>query len=398
MTSMEAAPMNKHWLIFIILFIIPLTGAGVDIFIPSLPHIVHEFHANETLVQLAVSTYILGYGLCQLFFGPLSDSYGRKPLLMWGLLAYVLISFVTPQITDVHQLLVLRFLQGVAISAPGVVVKSMLSDGFTGEEFHVKANHMTLAWSLGPIIAPAIGGYLQHYLGWHYPFYFLAMYGLIAWLVCLLTLKETNQQRYPFEMSNVLRNLKVILSHRAFIGSIIILLSLYSLLTAFNVLGPFFVQVEMGYSPVVFGHVALVLGIAWFLGNFLNRIFQRWFSRKQLTTVAILLVLLFAFLMVGVAMLYPMNLFSLIAPVCLLFVSGGMALSNIFGLCLSLFPNNSGLASAAMGSLLVIGASGGSAVAALLASHSQLPLALMYVALGALSVLCYFALIMRRCG
>ena len=150
-----------------VLLLVPMTGASIDIYVPSLPNITQALQASTHLVQLTIPLYLLGYGLSQAFCGALSDALGRKSLLMAGLVLFIIASVVVPFSPNVYFLMAMRALQGVGVAAPGVLARAIVSDSFDKEQLPKITNYMTTAWAAGPILAPVLGSYLQTYLSWH---------------------------------------------------------------------------------------------------------------------------------------------------------------------------------------------------------------------------------------
>ncbi len=147
------------------ILIVPLSGLAVDIYAPSLPTISHYFNVNKASAQLSITSYMAGIGLMQLFAGAVSDSYGRKKPFLFATLIFLLATLIIPASQNIYQLISLRFIQGVTVALTIVPMRSVIPDLFEGKELHKWMNYMVMAWSLGPIIAPVIGGYLQQYFG-----------------------------------------------------------------------------------------------------------------------------------------------------------------------------------------------------------------------------------------
>src|SRR5206468_2350037 len=127
-----------------------------------------------------------------------------------------------------------------------------------------KMNLMNITWSVGPIIAPAIGGYLQHYFGWHGPFYLLAIYSLCNLGLNLAFIPETITEYHPLHLGKVLQRYKEILIHLEFLDYLFTIGFVYCFLIFFSVIGPFLLQNVMHYTAIQFGHIALLMGLAWF--------------------------------------------------------------------------------------------------------------------------------------
>jgi len=177
-------------LVFLVLLLTPISGISIDLYTPSLPYIVTHFGTTATMAQLTVPVYLLGYGLSQSLYGSLSDRFGRRSPLIIGLVVYVIASLMVPQSSNIYVFLLMRLLQGVGTGGPGVLSKSILSDRFKGMKLKRLTNYMTMAWAMGPIVAPAVGGYLQAYYGWHASFYGMAGLGFVALLLVVMFLPE----------------------------------------------------------------------------------------------------------------------------------------------------------------------------------------------------------------
>ncbi|MAZ77304.1 MAG: hypothetical protein CMF39_01325, partial [Legionellaceae bacterium] len=164
MTTTEQTNQRPWYFAWVILFMVPFTGMGIDLYAPSLPWIMKAFGTTVTLTKLTIPMFLIGYALGPIFFGTLSDTYGRKPLLYWGLLLYVFSCFVMIVMPNIWVMLAMRIFQGAAAGSIGVAFRAMTSDTYkVGHELHKMGASIGTAWTLGPVIAPFIGSYLQHF-------------------------------------------------------------------------------------------------------------------------------------------------------------------------------------------------------------------------------------------
>ena len=157
---------NKTYLAVLINIIIPLAGMSTDIYLPSLPAMCSHFHVAKALVQLTVTTYVLGVGIAQLIAGPISDANGRKKLLVFALLIQLIAILLIVLTPSIHWMIVFRFLQGIGAGLMVVPARAIINDIFSGTELKKQFNTLTISFAMAPIIAPFIGGYVQHYFGW----------------------------------------------------------------------------------------------------------------------------------------------------------------------------------------------------------------------------------------
>lgn len=362
-----------------------LSGVGIDLYVPSLPIITNQFHVLQQFVQLTISVYLLGTATGQFFLGSLSDTFGRKKIIIWSSLCYIFISIGCSFSPNILALNLGRFLQGLCLGGILVSCRAIATDCFSGLNLNKAMTLFSISWGIGPIVGPFLGGYLQFLWNWQANFYFFAISGCLILLVSLL-LPETNQNLVPFNFSKRMKGIKYISSHPIFLFNIIILTFLYSILVIFNVTGPFLIQVVLKYSVVAFGHMALLLGVGYFLGSVLNRFLIHRFNPISLALWGIIGSLVMSVLMIGLDVLIPMNIYTILIPTFWLFFLCGINYPNITVKVLSLFPKSAGTASALMGSLVTLGTFALTGIAALLKTDSQLPTSLTYAGIMLISL------------
>ena len=380
--------------LFLLLFLIPfLMGLGVDSYVPSMPAIQTYFHASSHATQLTIGFYMLGYALGQLLLGILSDSLGRrKIILFWGAV-YVVANIAAAFSPSVAWVMFYRFLQGFAIAGPAVAVRAIPADCFSGLELTKAMGFLATSWALGPILGPFIGSYIEFYFHWQANFYFLAGYAVLTFIYAAIVLKETHLDRSPLHFPKILGALKEALTHPVFLIYATIASLIYSILVIFNVVAPFLIQVDLGYSAVVYGRVALVLGLSYFLGNFSMRTFVGRVGSPRLILIGVVGSFVLALILLGVSMLFPMSLWSIMVPTLVMFYLCGVAFPNLIGTLAGLFPKTAGTSSAIYGSFVCAGVFLLSSLSALLPSHSQVPLAVVYLVLVSI---CMCLLVLKR--
>ena len=385
---------QRRFLLLLTLFIIPTSGLSVDIYIPSLPAMTQFFHTDKALIQLTITLYMFGMGIMQVFAGAISDSFGRKKPFLLGSCIYVLSNLIIPWMPNVDSLLALRLLQGIAVGLLVVPLRSIIPDLFSGKELHKMMSYVVTAWSIGPIIAPLIGGYLQQIFGWQANFYFLFGYSLIGFLLVLFFMPETSQHRHPFCVKTIFSNAKEILSNRDYLRGLISNGLLYSIIILFAVVAPFLIQNILHFSAVQFGHMALLIGVAWFFGSLTNR-FTIHIPLAQKIKFCLLIMLIVSVVMLLVAVILPLSIITLMAPICCLTYLGGIVFPTYFANSVSLFPTKTGSANALMGAAAFMIPSIISAFGTLLKSNTQLPLTAAYLVIVIVCLVLCFAIRQR---
>lgn len=359
---------------------IPLSGLSIDIYVPSLPAVTQYFNVDKSLIQLSISLYILGFGLGQLGAGSIADSVGRKKPFIISMLIFIFASLLIPISVNVYQLLTLRIIQGLAIAFVSVPMRAVLSDLFSGKEFYKMMNYMTLCWAIGPIIAPAIGGYLQHYFGWQASFYFLFIYALIAFVLVICLLPETLKEKRILNFRQIRSDFLMIMSHLDYIAGIVCLGVLWSLVILFSIVAPFIIQDILHYSAIEFGHMALLMGLAWFLGNLTSRLLIN-INFHIKVNLCLWLMLINSIILVLFSLWHTINLTDLLIQTFILIYLGGVVFPNYFARNISWFPHNAATANALSGAFMTMFASLSSSAGTLLKSNTQLPLTIAYAVL-----------------
>lgn len=154
----------------IVVIIATCSLLGIDIHLASLPFIMKYMHTDKTHMQQSVSIFFLGLGVSMLFYGPLSDKYGRKPIVIIGLIIAAIASFASVFTHNIHSFLLMRLLQGIGCGVCTGLGRSIVADILQGDRLASIGSYFAMFISLSPLIAPALGGYIQHYFGWQMNF------------------------------------------------------------------------------------------------------------------------------------------------------------------------------------------------------------------------------------
>src|SRR5688572_6752455 len=203
-----------------------LTAMGplaIDMYLPALPTIARELQTTAAAMQVSLAVYFIGIALGQAFYGPLSDRWGRKPALYFGLTLFVVSSAGCAIAGDVQTLIVLRFLQALGGCAPLVIPRAVVRDYFDQRGSVRMLSVLILVMGLAPILAPLVGGQLLVSFGWRSVFWLLGAYGA-AWLtIVIFFLPESlpAARRSRQSLGAVLRVYGGLLRDRVYLGYVI---------------------------------------------------------------------------------------------------------------------------------------------------------------------------------
>jgi len=381
---------NSSYVLFVILLTIPLSGVGVDLYAPALPAMAIAFGVSPAVIKLTISTYLIGICLGQFISGTLSDCFGRKPLQWFGSGLFIVSSLLAAGSFNMTLMLCCRFLQGFSSGSMSAAARSQVPDLFSKERIKHIASYLALAWGIGPIVAPWIGGYLQYYIGWRACFYFYALYGaLLFGLVSLL--KESIQQKTPLNIVLLVKNYKTVLRHPQFMGALVILGVMYVVLVLFGIAGPFIIQVTYHLSAVVYGYLALFVGAAYLSGALTGKYFHRVAEHVRLQHTMIVMIILSV--IIGILSLFIHRVILYVVYVFIINFCVGLIYPVCFALSMSLFREMSGIASAVTGFGIMFIAGLVSVIAGCIHVTMVYQVILIYLVLVMVCLLLYWAVL-----
>ena len=262
--------MNKRILLILLVSASVITMMSTDLYVPSLAHLPELLGTSPEWVKLTVSLNIAAYGIATLVHGPLSERFGRRPVLLWGMVGFTLASFLCAGAADIGQLLFARILQGIAAAVEGVVVLAIIRDVFSQKEQVRAIAIYGIATAFAPAVAPLLGGYIHVYFGWRMNFYFLSSLALLVTLLIALLLKESTEKDYSaLNPKEIIADYCSLLSNKSFLLYIIIGGCSLGCIFAFITAGPFVLIKNHGVATQHFGYYQGVLVLAFVIGSLL---------------------------------------------------------------------------------------------------------------------------------
>jgi DHA1 family bicyclomycin/chloramphenicol resistance-like MFS transporter len=361
----------------------------MSIYTPVMPSVGADLGAGSDSVKLTLTTYMLGFAIGQLFYGPLSDRYGRRPVLLVGVSFFIATTLACSLAPSIGSLIGLRVLQGLGAASGAVLSRALTRDAYSAHEMPVVMSWISLGMNISPSIGPTLGGFLGEWLSWRATFWFVGGFGLVLLLVSSLGLAETNRHRSAqVDLASLLRGSGEMLRDRHFLGYVLTLG--FAMAINFGMLAgaPFILQDRLGFSPQEFGLISLLSIGGFTAGTFTN---NRLVGRVAPT--AIMSVAgwfhVFALIVMGTLSLSGVVAWwAIIGPHMVLSFGSGMIMPNSNAGALGLFPRLAGTAASWVGlAQMGMGALGTIAVAVLTLIGSR------YVAMPLVIALMPFALL-----
>lgn len=370
-----------EFIYLICLFTIPLSGICIDLYTPSLPAMTDYFHTQKTYVQMTISAFLIGFSIFQLIAGPLVDALGRRMPLFLALFSNAAIALAIPHASDIYIVIVIRIIQGASVAISSVAARSIIIDLYSHnkELFLKKISLGNVIWGLGPIIAPAIGGFIQHYFNWQTNFNLMGLYILLLGTIAIWRLEETQTNFQSFQLKNIVKNYITIIRNTKFLAYSLSCGPTWASLVLFAIIGPYLIQSELNYSPVVFGNIALFAGLAWLLGSLFCRSIINSVNDKVFNIAFIIGALISSFMIITGYLGY-LSIWLVGIPVVLFSIVSSFIFTNHFSNALAIFPKEiGGSVSALSSSITSIMLSLLTAIGSLLTATTQVPLGFMYL-------------------
>lgn len=374
-------------LLILLAAFVALGPLSTDMYLPALPEMVMVFGTSLSKVQLTISAYLLGFSIFHLACGPLSDRFGRKPLLLLGMLIFCLASIGCALAGNIEQLIFWRFIQGVGACTGPTLGRAMVRDIYGPVKAAKALATMAAIMALAPAIAPIIGGWMLTFLAWPSIFWFLFAYALLAILCLGLLLPESLPERQSLRPARILANYLVLLKHQQYCLQVLGAGSIYAGAFAF-VSGSSFVLIDfMAVAPSQFGFWFAFNVFGYIAGNVFVARYGSRYTRNQLVLVGAALALLSGLLMTGLSLAGIYHPLMIVLPMAAYTGGVGIAVPNALAQALAPFAHMAGTASALLGFVQMALASIAGLVVGLLLVDNPLPMVLTITGCGFLSLL-----------
>jgi MFS transporter, DHA1 family, multidrug resistance protein len=354
--------MRPQLIVLLLALLLGLQPVTTDLYLPALPAITEGFGANMGQAQLTLTALLLAFGLSQLVWGPMSDRFGRRPILLWGMAAYVLASIACAFAPNMAWLIAGRALQGVAMGAGVMAARAVVRDLYApAQGATVMSQALTGLGIIACACAP-LGGILTDALGWRVALLALAVFGAITGGLLLWRFEETLAQPNPkaLQLRQLLRANWQIAQHPTFRAWSALSTAAYMGLFTFLACSSFVFTRSMGYSKTAYGFLMLSMSLSYIVGTFWCRWMLRRTSVQRTVGIAAFLTLSGGVSMAALAYAGQgqdwYGAASVMGPIYLFMLGHGVHQSCGQSGAVGPFPERAGTASALNGFLMMAGA------------------------------------------
>lgn len=376
----------------VLITIVALSAISTDLYLAGFTDMTISFASTESQVQLTLTFFMLGFAGGQIISGPLSDHYGRLPVLKFNLVFYILASLACVLVASIEMMWLARFIQGLAAAAGPVLGRAMVSDLYERQEAASFMSHMASAMAIVPAMAPILGSVLLYWFAWQSHFVVLSLFGLGVLIAVHFMMFETA----PSTGGQALSKLKTLFSssfsflkHKQFRAYIILASCAFGSMFAYISVASYLVTEALGINKTYFGYTFAFNILGLFLAANLNA--------RLIKHVRIERILGFAMgILFSVGVLFLLLQFNYLSlPLLLIsmffvFAVGGMTMSNTQAAAISLFRSQAGSASAIFGLLQTGSAALTGTLAGYFYAGTALPLALIIAACGTIGLITWW--------
>ncbi len=362
----------------LIVLLVALTTFGplsMSIYTPAMTTIGQALMASDEEVKLTLTTFLIGFSAGQIIYGPLSDRYGRKPVLLVGAAVYTLMGLACAFAPSVEELIVLRIFHGLGVCSGSVIARAIVRDTFGQQGSARVMSWISLGINIAPAVAPVLGGHLTALFGWQSVFFVLAGFGGTVFLAVLFGLRETNP--YLGQGAGIwgtIRQAGPMLAHRQFMGYGLAIGAMFAAMFAYTAGAPFVLINKLGLSPAAFGYWILT-SVAGF--TFGSLIATRTVTRLPLPlciVIGLAVAVIGGVLMLVLALAGELSVMAIVLPYFIVAIGSGMVMAPAMAGSINQFPRQAGTASSLMGTMQMGGGALSTAIVTVLTDGTQMPM------------------------
>lgn len=372
---------DRGFIIFIA-FLSAFIPLSTDIYLPALPRMVESFNTSASLVNLTLIFFFIFYAAGTLFWGPLSDKYGRKRILLIGLSIYTIASILCIFSSNVYQLILFRVLQSIGCGAATAVATAIVKDVYSGRR---RLTILALVQSMGmlsPIISPVIGALILSVLSWRGIFVVLSIIGVLA-LAGSIAMEETIEERYTGSIFSSIGRLGVVAKNKSFI-TLLMTFSMISIASMSFISASSYIYVDgFGLSEKVYSYYFALNAVFFLLGPLLYIKLSKIYHSNSIITSSYIVISISGLLICTLGKLSPVVFALSLIPASL---AGSIMAPARTNLMLEQLQGDTGAASSLMSCAFTFYGSIGMLMISLSPSHRIVVMGLMYLIIGLVSV------------
>ncbi len=381
-------------LLFILGALSAIGPFSIDMYLPGFPQIAKSLNTDLVRVGYSLTSYFIGISVGQLIYGPLTDRFGRKKPLLFGLTFYILASLGCVFALDIYTLVGLRVLQALGGCVGMIIGRAIVRDLFDPSQTAKIFSLLMLMIGVAPVIAPTVGGMVAASLGWQALFVILTLFGIFLWIVVYFFLPESKgpDTSVSLKLQKIFARYVSLFKNQDFLPFALASAALSSGLYAYIAGSPFIYMEIFGFNEREYGWIYAVNALGMISGSQLNHLLlKKWSSVKVSLILAYLQVLCGGFLVLFTSSLFSFNpvifKISFFILVFLFLTTHGILSPNTSALAINPMGAVAGTASSLMGFIQMVFGSLATAIVSFFHSASAMPMAQVMIGFALLGTL-----------
>ncbi len=372
-----------------------LGNLGIYFLLPYLPTLAQQFHTSARLAQYSIALFLVGKAFGVLLCGPLAEKYGRRIFMLAGLALYIIGSLMRLFATNIHILLITRFIQGLGVSATVLMGRVIINDRYKQQKAAKMFSHLFLFASIIIAILPLLAGITAAHLPWQWAFIIMAGYSFILLALSLRWLSETgaSTSRQAFKLKHLLLYYKSILTHPVFLGYVVCSVFMVAGESAFRTASSYLFIQQYGLNTEDYGFILSIIAFGHLFGTFLcGRVSER-YSLSKLMGIGVISLLIAAILMTLLSVFHLGGIWSLVVPMFIFYLGTGFILTISAAGVVTPFSDLISLSSSASLFLYFSFSALGSYLISHFSVHTQLPTVLLILVVSIIATFSWRLLI-----
>ena len=342
------------WIVILILSLLTaLEPLSIDLYLPGFLLISDALNTTTANVQISLSTFLGGFAIGQLFWGPFADKFGRKKPILLSLAIFIAASIACMYVKTIEQLWVVRIIQAIGGCGGIVISRAVVTDYFDKNQTLKIFSLLALIMGVAPIIAPVIGNGVLHFFSWKGLFGAMAALGILMFLLTVFFLPETHKKVTPSVGSNILKGYLDILKVRKFVIYSLIAGIANGALMIYVANGPFLIMEKGGFTGSMFGVVFATNAFGLMVSSYLTSVLQKYIPVNKLVRIAVLFMVVVSVIML-ILMYTQANIYFILGTLFFYVFPIGILFPATTELAITPFTENSGTASALFGSIQLL--------------------------------------------
>lgn len=376
---------NPNLAFNLVLTLFAVSQLGETMYLPATPAMAEILGCDASSVQSLLGWYLVPYGLMHLIYGPLSDRFGRKVVIVISLGIAVLGGLFASLAMDVAMLQWGCFIMGAGMGSGGLMCRTVLRDIFSGVSLQQASSKVGMCLVIVPLLAPVIGAYILEGFNWEAIFWIITGIAAIFSVVILLWFEETNLQPAPaLHMATILKQFHSVFTHRQFLSNTILASTNCAAVILYETILPFIMKEQLNIDTVLYAWLVTVPVVGMLTGSLWSHRLATQLSSREITSRGLLFTWLGGFGLLLPCVLEYHGIFTLIAPMVLFTLGSGLIFSTTTAKALAPFGQIAGVAGACLGGMQNMAAGLITLLGSTLPSATGVPMGMMVILLVAL--------------